>query len=164
MAPSQEPSRERPDKLSGLTTRESVELFQDAHDKAVDEAHSTLQQSLTGVENASETVKPKLTLDLRKRNLSQIPKEVVAIIGQDVERYEPSSWPLHLRAFLFSFFFLHQCKLNSKTSFMLSFDCYRLQLAHNQLSHIAYEFTGCSALRYLNLRDNRFRQVPKAVS
>ena len=45
-------------------------------------------------------------------------------------------------------------------------DCrvYRLQLAHNQLSHIAYEFTGCSALRYLNLRDNRFRQVPKAVS
>ncbi|KAL9073224.1 MAG: hypothetical protein Q9161_003056 [Pseudevernia consocians] len=124
MAPSQEPSRERPDKLSGLTTRESVELFQDAHDKAVDEAHSTLQQSLTGVENAGETVKPKLTLDLRKRNLSQIPKEVVAIIGQDVER---------------------------------------LQLAHNQLSHIAYEFTGCSALRYLNLRDNRFRQVPKAI-
>ena len=91
IAPSQEPSRERPDKLSGLTTRESVELFQEAHDKAVDEAHSTLQQSLTGVENAGETVKPKLTLDLRKRNLSQIPKEVVAIIGQDVERYEPSS-------------------------------------------------------------------------
>ena len=76
--------------MSGLTTRESVELFQEAHDKAVDEAHSTLQQSLTGGENPGETVKPKLTLDLRKRNLSQIPKEVVAIIGQDVERYKPS--------------------------------------------------------------------------
>lgn len=91
MGPSQESFRERTDKVSGLTTRESVELFQEAHDKAVDEAHSTLQQSLTGGENAGETVKPKLTLDLRKRNLSQIPKEVVAIIGQDVERYEPSS-------------------------------------------------------------------------
>ena len=74
--------------MSGLTTRESVELFQEAHDKAVDEARSTLQQSLTGGENAGEAVKPKVTLDLRKRNLSQIPKEVVAIIGQDVERYE----------------------------------------------------------------------------
>ena len=48
--------------------------------------------------------------------------------------------------------------------FILSLVLHRLQLAHNQLSHIAYEFTGCSALRYLNLRDNRFRQVPKAVS
>lgn len=90
MGPPQESFRERPDQLSGLTTRESVELFQEAHDKAVDEAQSTLQQSLAGAENAGETVKPKLTLDLRKRNLSQIPKEVVAIIGQDVERYEPS--------------------------------------------------------------------------
>lgn len=93
MAPGAESSRDRPDKLSGLTTRESVELFQEAHDKAIDEAHSTLQQSLTGAENAGETVKPKLTLDLRKRNLSQIPKEVVAIIGQDVERHEPSFLP-----------------------------------------------------------------------
>lgn len=77
--------------MSGLTTRESVELFQEAHDKAVDEAHSTLQQSLTGAENAGETVKPKLTLDLRKRNLLQIPKEIVIIIGPDVERYNSSS-------------------------------------------------------------------------
>lgn len=122
--PSQESFRERPDKISGLTTRESVELFQEAYDRVVDEAHSTLQQSSTGGENAGETVKPKLTLDLRKRNLIQIPKEVIAIIGKDVER---------------------------------------LQLAHNQLSHIAYEFIGCSALRYLNLRDNRFREVPKAI-
>ena len=76
--------------MSGLTTRESVELFQEAHDKAVDEAHSTFQQSLTGADSTGEIVKPKLTLDLRKRNLSQIPKEVVAIIGQDVERYELS--------------------------------------------------------------------------
>ena len=99
MAPSQESFRERSDKISGLTTRESVELFQEAHDKAIDEAHSTFQQSLTGADSAGEIVKPKLTLDLRKRNLSQIPKEVVAIIGQDVERYELSflagiSWPV----------------------------------------------------------------------
>lgn len=90
MGPSQESFRDRLDNTSGLTTRESVELFQEAHDKAVDEAHSTLQQSLAGAENTGETVKPKLTLDLRTRNLSQIPKEVVAIIGHDVERYAPS--------------------------------------------------------------------------
>ena len=98
MGPSHESFRERPDNISGLTTRESVELFQEAHDKAVDEAHSTLQQSLAGAENTGETVKPKLTLDLRTRNLSQIPKEVVAIIGHDVERYAPPSCLLHLRA------------------------------------------------------------------
>lgn len=163
MGPSQESfSREKVDKVSGLTTRESVELFQEAHDKAVDEAHSTLQQSLTGVENAGETVKPKLTLDLRKRSLSQIPKEVVAIIGQDVERYEPSVlWRYTFARFQLT---LHNRELVFTVEFMLSLDCFRLQLAHNQLSHIAHEFTGCSALRYLNLRDNRLRQVPKAVS
>ena len=100
MAPSQESFRERPDKISGLTTRESVELFQEAHDKAIDEAHSTFQQSLTGADSAGEIVKPKLTLDLRKRNLSQIPKEVVAIIGQDVERYELSFLPLYFGEFV----------------------------------------------------------------
>lgn len=145
-----------------MTTRESVELFQEAHDKAVDEAHSTLQQSLTGVENAGESVKPKLTLDLRKRSLSQIPKEVVAIIGQDVERCGPSVLcPYTCAHFQL---ILHHCEPGFIMEFMLSLDCIRLQLAHNQLSHIAHEFTGCSALRYLNLRDNRFRQVPNAVS
>ena len=67
----------------------------------------------------------------------------------------PPSFPLYL--------FSVQCDLDFTVNLLLSLASYRLQLAHNQLSHIAYEFTGCSALRYLNLRDNRFRQVPKAV-
>ena len=118
MDPSQDSFWERPDKLSGVTPRESVELFQEAHGKAIDEAHSTLQQSLTGGENAGEAVKPKLTLDLRKRRLLQIPKEVIAIIGQDVERYEPFFLATILsRLFTSS---LHQCQLTLTMNPILS--------------------------------------------
>ena len=39
----------------------------------------------------------------------------------------------------------------------------RLHLAHNLLREIPYEFTNCLSLKYLNLRDNRFSDVPKAV-
>lgn len=69
--------------------------------------------------------------------------------------------PLYLRN---DFLGLYPYEMVLEMEYMLSLELYRLQLVHNQLSHIAYEFTGCSALRYLNLRDNRFRQVPKAVS
>lgn len=67
----------------GLTTRESVELFQEA----VDNATQGLQQALAGSETVGEATKPKLTVDLARRNLNKIPSEVVAIIKQDVERY-----------------------------------------------------------------------------
>ena len=39
----------------------------------------------------------------------------------------------------------------------------RLHLAKNGLSDIPYEFSQCSPLKYLNLRDNKFREIPKAV-
>lgn len=79
--PSQEQNQERPaEKGIGLTTRESVELFQEAVDTAREE-----YQRLNS-EAPAETLKPKLTVDLRNRGLSQLPKEVVAIIRQDVER------------------------------------------------------------------------------
>ncbi|KAL9099627.1 MAG: hypothetical protein Q9163_004902 [Psora crenata] len=103
-----------------LTTRESVELFQES----VDTAKQGIQQSLAGSGNAGEALRPKLTIDLSRRNLGQIPSEVVAIIRQDVER---------------------------------------LQLAHNQLRQISPDFSTCSALKYLNLRDNRFQEIPQAI-
>lgn len=40
----------------------------------------------------------------------------------------------------------------------------RLQLAHNQIWHIPYSFAACTPLKYLNLRGNRFKEFPKAVS
>ena len=40
----------------------------------------------------------------------------------------------------------------------------RLQLAHNQIWHLPYRFTECTPLKYLNLRGNRFKEFPKAVS
>lgn len=60
-----------------------MELFQEAVDTARQE-----YQKLNS-EAAGEVLKPKLTLDLRDQCLSQLPKEVVTIIKQDVERWDP---------------------------------------------------------------------------
>ena len=86
----QETSQERPITSAGLTTRESVELFQEAVDTARDE----YQKTLFGSEAGGEALKPKLTVDLRHRSLSQLPKEVISIIKQDVERCVTSTWKL----------------------------------------------------------------------
>ena len=88
IGPSQQSMHERPmERNAGLTTRESVELFQEK----VEEARRDLQQSLAGTEKASkagEALRPKLTVDLSRQFINQIPKEVVGIVKQDVERYE----------------------------------------------------------------------------
>ena len=46
---------------------------------------------------------------------------------------------------------------------MLIFRDGSLHLAHNLLRSIAYEFSTCSTLKYLNLRDNRLKEIPQAV-
>ena len=74
------------DKSVPLTTRESVELFQNA----VDAARGFEYQKTLQVEAPGQAFQPNLTVDLRKKKLSQIPKEVIAIIRQDVERYATS--------------------------------------------------------------------------
>ena len=40
---------------------------------------------------------------------------------------------------------------------------YSLHLSHNEISHMPFRFQQCSILKYLNLRDNRFEDFPKAV-
>ena len=79
---SQETVQEKTITSAGLTTRESVELFQEA----VDAARDVYQKTLIGSEATGGNLIPKLTVDLRHRGLSSIPKEVIAIIQQDVER------------------------------------------------------------------------------
>ncbi|RMZ86242.1 hypothetical protein DV737_g113, partial [Chaetothyriales sp. CBS 132003] len=39
----------------------------------------------------------------------------------------------------------------------------RLSLSHNQISLIPTRFSDCSHLRYLNIRSNLFRDIPKAI-
>jgi hypothetical protein len=40
----------------------------------------------------------------------------------------------------------------------------RLSLSHNQIWHIPSRFAECSQLRYLNIRTNVFREIPRGVS
>ena len=81
--PPPNPIPDRPaDKYVSLTTRESVDLFREAVDTARDDAKRKLSNDGAGVE-----VKPTFTVDLRNRHLSQLPKEVIAFIQYDVERY-----------------------------------------------------------------------------
>ena len=40
----------------------------------------------------------------------------------------------------------------------------RLSLSHNQIWHIPLRFAECSQLRYLNIRTNVFREIPRGVS
>ena len=65
-----------------LTTRESIELFQEQ----VDSSKDAIRQSLAGTGKAGEALRPKVTIDLKSKSLAQIPGEVVPIIKQDVER------------------------------------------------------------------------------
>jgi hypothetical protein len=39
----------------------------------------------------------------------------------------------------------------------------RLSLSHNQIWHIPLRFSECSQLRYLNIRTNVFREIPRGV-
>jgi hypothetical protein len=39
----------------------------------------------------------------------------------------------------------------------------RLSLSHNQIWHIPLRFAECSQLRYLNIRTNVFREIPRGV-
>lgn len=39
----------------------------------------------------------------------------------------------------------------------------RLSLSNNYLSRIPYRFHECAHLRYLNIRANNFREIPKGV-
>src|SRR5665213_2444026 len=39
----------------------------------------------------------------------------------------------------------------------------RLSLSHNQIWHIPLRFSECSHLRYLNIRSNVFREIPRGV-
>ena len=39
----------------------------------------------------------------------------------------------------------------------------RLSLSHNQIWHIPLRFSECSHLRYLNIKSNVFREIPRGV-
>lgn len=39
----------------------------------------------------------------------------------------------------------------------------RLSLSNNYLVRIPYRFSECAHLRYLNIRANNFREIPKGV-
>lgn len=54
--------------------------------------------------------------------------------------------------------------IDLETSIDLTINHLRLQLGRNSLSRIGIEFTQCTALKYLNVRNNAFGEIPQAVS
>ncbi len=47
---------------------------------------------------------------------------------------------------------------------LIKIEVERLSLSHNQIWHIPLRFAECSQLRYLNIRTNVFREIPRGVS
>ena len=83
IGPSQQSFNEKPARWnSGLSTRETIELFENEVDTARQEYEQTI-----GGKKAGDAPRPKLTVDLRSRSINVVPKEVVPIIISDVERY-----------------------------------------------------------------------------
>ena len=46
---------------------------------------------------------------------------------------------------------------------LIKIEVERLSLSHNQIWHIPLRFAECSQLRYLNIRTNVFREIPRGV-
>ena len=74
---------ESTDEKKPPTTREIVEMFQNAVDTARDDHPKTPKTETHG-----ENIAPKLTAVLKNKRLVSIPKVAIPIIRQDVERYE----------------------------------------------------------------------------
>ena len=64
-----------------LTTRECVELFLEG----VEIARQGMQPA-AGPGTPMDALRPKLTLEMSRKNIAQIPAEVVSIIKHEVER------------------------------------------------------------------------------
>jgi hypothetical protein len=133
----------------------AVEIFTEA----VEKARQGIKQNLVGSGEVSETVNLKLSIDLKSKRLEDLPDEVVDIVKRDVERYvNPSTILL-----------IVLCRSLSLENWLnvsgmrADFDC-SLKLDYNHIWHIPYKFEECVMLKYLNLRNNRFKDFPKAVS
>lgn len=128
----------------------AVEIFTEA----VEKARQGIKQNLVGSGEVSETVNFKLSIDLKSKGLEDLPDEVVDIVKRDVERYVNSSAVLLLVSFEN---WLYGSRMRA------DLDC-SLKLDYNHIWHIPYKFDECVMLKYLNLRNNRFKDFPKAVS
>lgn len=132
--------------MSGV---EAVGLFREA----VESTRLGIQQSLAGSDKVKvgEAIRAKLTVDLSHRSIEDMPEEIVDIVKRDVEGYG------------FIRFSLGPVECNSWAHADAE-NGHSLSLAHNQIWHIPYRFAECNPIKYLNLRDNLFKEFPKAVS
>ncbi|KAL6714861.1 RAM signaling network component [Lecanora helva] len=138
------------DKLSikafPLTTRESIELFENAVEAArADEAHKTLDK-----EASVKALKPTLlalTVDLKKKQLGQIPKEVISIIKHEVERLQ------------LSYNAISQIPLEFTQCSALKY----LNLRGNRFKEIPRALLGLPQLEILDISKNRLTEVPDEI-
>lgn len=120
---------------------ETVELF----DSAVNQARNSIEESIIKSEKLEKDVRPSLTVDLNRRNLEVLPGEIVQILKRNVERYVVY-WVIR---------FIELCCWFIST---------RIVLSHNQIGQLPLRFGELTNITYLNLRANRFKEFPRAVS
>jgi hypothetical protein len=98
----------------------------------------------------STELKPGVTVDLSRRNIQQLPDEVVDIIKNELERYVSPYFPVFL-------------KVPREMSYTDNCGS-RLALSHNKLASFPTRFSECTSLRYLNVRNNHIKEFPLPVN
>ena len=120
-------------------------LARQAMQKALQENEAQAQSAEGGV--VSSDLKTGVTIDLSRKNIRELPEEIVDVIKDELERLDCyCPWmQIYLETML-------TCPTFS-----------RLALSHNQLSSFPSRLPECTLLRYLNVRNNQFREFPLPV-
>ena len=115
-------------------------------------------------ENALTSVKPDLltldeTIELFQRKVTDAQQDTENALagGEDVSEAVRPKLTLDLGHSRIA-------RLPETVVDLIKVEVERLSLSHNQIWHIPLRFSECSQLRYLNIRTNVFREIPRGVS
>jgi hypothetical protein len=123
---------------SQLSPEDIISLAREAIEASRDE----VRRSGEGVAS-TELQQPGVTVDLGHKNIVRLPEEVIDIIKDEIERFVTPARPSS-----------SDCILMCKN---------RLAISHNRVSAFPARLAECKRLRYLNVRYNHLKEVPRPV-
>ena len=121
--------------------------------EAMRDALRDSDQQAGDASEVSSDLKPGLTVNLSHKNIQRLPNEVVDIMMNKLERFV-------------SRLLLPRSSPSRTNQALLTPSCLpgSLALSHNKLSSFPARFSECTALRYLNVRNNEIREFPLPVN